>query len=94
YNIFMRFEWDNNKAAKNLSKHGVSFSEAQSVFDDPLYIDFYDPDHSDREERYVIVGESKQGRLLIISYTERVNSIRIISAREVTKSERQMYEEG
>ena len=95
----MRFEWDNNKASKNLSKHGVSFSEAQSVFDDPLYIDFYDPDHSDREERYLeerylIVGESKQGRLLIISYTERVNSIRIISAREVTKSERQMYEEG
>jgi len=90
----MRFEWDNNKASKNLSKHGVSFSEAQSVFDDPLYIDFYDPDHSDREERYVIVGESHQGRLLIISYTERVNSIRIISAREVTKSERQMYEEG
>ncbi|MFN6288949.1 MAG: BrnT family toxin [Pseudanabaena sp.] len=90
----MRFEWDNNKASKNLSKHGVSFLEAQSVFDDPLYIDFYDPDHSDREERYVIVGESKQGRLLIISYTERVNSIRIISAREVTKSERQMYEEG
>ncbi len=90
----MRFEWDNNKAAKNLLKHGVSFPEAQSVFDDPLYIDFYDPDHSDREERYVIVGESNQGRLLIISYTERVNSIRIISAREVTKSERQMYEES
>jgi len=90
----MRFEWDKNKASKNLSKHGVSFSEAQSVFEDPLYIDFYDPDHSDREERYVIVCESKQGRLLIISYTERVNSIRIISAREVTKSERQMYEEG
>ena len=55
----MRFEWDNNKASKNLSKHGVSFSEAQSVFDDPLHIDFYDPDHSDREERYLIVGESK-----------------------------------
>lgn len=90
----MQFEWDENKAQKNLSKHKVSFDEAKTIFDDPLYIDFYDPDHSDNEERYLIVGESKQGRLLIVSYTERGNSIRLISARQVTSAEREAYEEG
>jgi uncharacterized protein len=89
----MKFDWDENKAASNLSKHGVSFDEAKTVFDDPLYVDFYDPDHSEDEERYLIIGESKQGRLLIISYTERGESIRIISARTVTRSEREAYEE-
>ena len=90
----MRFEWDENKAASNLSKHGVSFEEAKTVFDDPLYVDFYDPDHSDEEQRYIIVGESNRGRLLIVSYTERGDSIRLISARVVTRSEREVYEEG
>ncbi len=90
----MKFEWDQNKAAKNFSKHGVSFKEAQTVFDDPLYVDFYDPHHSDDEERYLIVGQSNQGRLLIVSYTERKDSIRIISTREVTRAEREAYEEG
>jgi uncharacterized protein len=90
----MKFEWNDNKAVRNLAKHGVSFDEAKTVFDDPLYIDFYDPDHSDDEERYLIVGESDRGRLLIISYSERKSSIRIISARQVTRSEREAYEEG
>ena len=90
----MRFEWDKNKAAKNLSKHGVSFEEAKTVFDDPLYVDFYDPDHSEKEERYLIVGESNRRRLLIVSYTEKEKAIRLISAREVTRSEREAYEEG
>ena len=90
----MKFDWDENKAASNLSKHGVSFEEAKTVFDDPLYVDLYDPDHSDDEERYLIVGESNQGRLLITSYTERRESICIISAREVTLTERVVYEEG
>lgn len=90
----MQFEWDDNKAASNLSKHEVSFEEAKTVFDDPLYVDFYDPDHSEDEERYLIVGESNRGRLLIVSYTERKNSIRLISAREVTRTEREAYEEG
>ncbi|MBD2022331.1 BrnT family toxin [Leptolyngbya sp. FACHB-36] len=89
----MKFEWDENKAARNLSKHGVSFEEAKTVFDDPLYVDFYDPDHSHEEERYLIVGKSNRGRLLILSYTERENSIRLISAREVTRVEREAYEE-
>ncbi|BAY23276.1 hypothetical protein NIES2100_30400 [Calothrix sp. NIES-2100] len=90
----MQFEWNENKAVSNLSKHGVSFEEAKTVFDDPFYVDFYDPDHSEDEERYLIVGESNRGRLLIVSYTERRNSIRLISAREVTRSEREAYEEG
>lgn len=90
----MEFEWDDTKAVRNLSKHRVSFDEAKTVFDDPLYVDFYDPDHSDDEERYLIVGESNRARLLIVSYTERRGSIRIISAREVTRSEREAYEEG
>ena len=90
----MIFDWDKNKAKKNLSKHQVSFDEAKTVFNDPLYIDFYDPDHSEDEERYLIVGKSSQENLLIVSYTERENSIRIISARKVTKAERKVYEEG
>jgi uncharacterized protein len=90
----MNFEWDENKAAANLSKHGVSFEEAKTVFDDRLYVDFYDPDHSDREDRYIIVGESRRGRLLIVSYAETGDAIRLISAREVTRKEREIYEEG
>lgn len=90
----MRFEWNNEKAASNLAKHRVSFEEAKTVFDDPLYIDFYDPDHSEDEERYLIVGQSNRERLLIVSYTERKDSIRLISAREVTRTEREAYEEG
>jgi hypothetical protein len=90
----MQFEWNKNKAVKNLSKHRVSFAEAKTVFDDPLYVDFYDPEHSESEERYLIVGESDRGRLLIVSYTERGDVIRLISAREVTQNEREAYEEG
>ena len=90
----MKFEWDGNKAEANLSKHGISFDEAKTVFDDPLYVDFYDPDYSDEENRYIIIGESQQRRLLIVSYTERDHKIRLISAREVTKKEKEDYEEG
>lgn len=90
----MQFEWDDNKAKANLAKHGVSFSEAQTIFDDPLFVDFYDPDHSANEERYIIIGQSEQHRLLLVSYTERRNKIRLISAREATRLERDAYEEG
>ena len=89
----MEYEWDNNKAVANLAKHGVSFEEAKSVFDDPLYVDFYDPDHSYREHRFILLGESIQGKLLFVSYVERDNVIRIISAREATQSERKSYEQ-
>lgn len=90
----MKFEWDENKATKSFTKHGVTFSEAKTVFDDPLYVDFYDPHHSGDEDRYLIVGKSNRGRLLIVSYTERKNAVRIISTREVTRAEREAYEEG
>ena len=90
----MRFDWDENKTVSNRSKHGVSFEEAKTVFDDPLYVDFYDPNHSEEEDRYLIVGESSQRRLLIASYTERGNLIRLISAREVTRTEMKVYEAG
>ena len=88
-----QFEWNENKAEHNLARHGVSFDEAKTVFDDPLYVDFYDPDHSDEEHRYIIMGQSRQGRLLIVSYTEREDVIRLISARQVTRRERAAYEE-
>ncbi len=90
----MEFEWDESKAAVNLSKHGVAFEEAKTVFNDPLYIDFYDPDHSYDEDRYLIIGESRQRRLLLVSYTERGNVIRLISVREATRTEQNVYEEG
>ena len=90
----MEFEWNEAKAASNFVKHGVSLEEAKTVFADPLYVDFYDPDHSEEEDRYIIIGESQQGRLLLVAYTERGKGIRIISARTVTQRERRTYEEG
>ena len=90
----MAFEWDKSKAADNLEKHGISFEEAQTVFDDPLLVDFYDPDHSFDEHRFIIIGISVSGRLLLISYTERSDNIRLISARETTPAERKDYEQG
>lgn len=90
----MDFEWDEEKAAANIDKHGVTFEEARSVFNDPLLIDFYDPDHSIDERRYLIIGESVGRRVLIVSYTERDSAIRLISAREATPAERRAYEEG
>ncbi len=90
----MGFEWDEEKATANLKKHGVSFEEASTVFDDPLYVDFYDPDHSYDEHCYIIIGESRQRRLLMVSYTERGDVMCLISSREVTAAERKAYEEG
>jgi uncharacterized DUF497 family protein len=87
-------EWDEAKAAANFEKHGVSFADAATVFGDPLYVDFYDPDHSTDQNRYHMIGASKEGRILIVSYTERNGVVRLISAREVTPTERKAYEEG
>ena len=90
----MRFEWDSAKAAKNLRKHRVSFEEASSVFYDPLAVTGADPDHSEDEERLITFGISPAGQLLVVSHTERGETIRIISARIATQSERRIYEEG
>jgi uncharacterized DUF497 family protein len=90
----MRFEWEENKAAANLLKHGVSFEEAATVFGDPLSDTFDDPDHSTEERRFVIIGMSERGRMLIVAHTDDGDTIRIISAREPTRGEREFYEES
>ena len=89
----MHFEWDSDKAVDNLKKHGVSFPEAATAFDDPLSTTFPDPDHSEDEERYLTVGISTQQRLLVIGHTENNDTIRIISARQATSHERRWYED-
>jgi uncharacterized DUF497 family protein len=89
----VKFEWDQNKALSNLSKHSVSFEEAKTVFDDPLYLDFFDPDHSHGKYRFIIIGMSSGNRLLLVSYTEYDERVRLISAREATRRERKDYED-
>ena len=89
----MEFEWDKTKAARNLVKHGVDFSEAASIFGDALSRTFADPDHSDDEERSITIGVSNRGRILIVAHTDREARTRIISAREATRRERKTYEE-
>jgi hypothetical protein len=91
----VRFEWNKDKAAANLEKHGVSFDEASTVFDDPLAYIFDDEDHSAEEHREIIIGHSSQDRLLLTCFVERLEDvIRIFSARLATKKERQTYEEN
>jgi len=90
----LQFEWDSAKAAENLSKHGVSFEEAATIFRDALSATGPDPDHSVGEERFVTFGVSTSGRLLIVGHTEHGDIIRIITARLATSGERKIYEEG
>lgn len=90
----MELEWDPWKAEHNLRKHGVSFTEAATVLADPLSETAHDPAHSEDEDRYLTVGRSLERRLLIVAHTERGNHVRIISARELTRAERKVYEEG
>ncbi len=90
----MEFEWHPDKAALNLEKHSVSFQEAASVFNDPLSVTFPDPDHSIGESRYIIIGSSRFGQLLVVSHTNRREKVRIITARKATRQERRFYEEG
>jgi uncharacterized DUF497 family protein len=89
----MELEWDDDKATGNLTKHGISFQEAATVFGDPLAITYFDPDHSDDEDRYVTFGHSTSERLLIVSHTDRKDKTRIISARQATRREKKQYEE-
>ncbi len=89
----MEFEWDADKAKGNLKKHRVSFDEAKTVFADPFAITIGDPKHSIKEHRFIDTGMSADGKVLVVSYTERERKIRIISSRKATKSERKIYEE-
>jgi len=90
----LNFEWDEEKAKTNLKKHEVSFEEATTVFLDPFSITMPDPDHSEDEERYLDLGISYKGRVLVVIYTERSSNIRIISCRKAAFSERKLYEKG
>ena len=89
----IKFEWDSAKATANFGKHGVSFEEAQSVFYDEFAVQFFDEDHSTAEERFLLLGMSTQGRLLLVCHCEREagDVIRIISARKATKTESTFY---
>ena len=90
----MEFEWDDAKAEANERKHGVAFSEAMTIFGDRLSVTGYDPRHADEEDRSLTMGTSLDGRLLVVSHTDRGDSIRIISARLATRRERKDYEDG
>ena len=90
----LNFEWDEEKAKANLKKHRVSFDEATTVFIDPFSMTISDPNHSVNEQRYIDLGSSDKGRVLVVVYTERGSHIRIICCRKATSSERQLYEQG
>jgi uncharacterized DUF497 family protein len=89
----LEFEWDEKKAEENLEKHAIGFDEAKTVFNDSLSITIYDPDHSINEHRYIDIGLSSKDRLIVVSYSERGQKIRIISCRKATKKEQRAYEE-
>lgn len=89
----MHFEWDPEKARANVAKHGVSFEEAMGAFLDPLSVTILDPDHSEGENRFVLIGQSSTGRLLVVVHTDRGDAIRLINARRATRRERRTYEQ-
>ena len=85
------FEWDEMKANRNVTKHGVTFEEAKTIFNDPFSLTIADPDHSHDEERWLDIGLSAEGRLLVVWYTEDSEVIRIIGSRKARKSEEEVY---
>ena len=89
----MVYEWDSSKAAANLKKHRVAFTEAATVFLDPLALTYEDPDHSEGEQRYITLGESTRGRVILVAHLDRGDRIRIISARRATRKEAHEYGE-
>ena len=96
YNVRMRFEWDPAKAATNLRKHEVSFEQARTVFFDEFAVQFFDEDHSDHEERLIMLGMSSEARLLVVCHCEFLDGelVRIISARKATRNEAAFYKGG
>lgn len=91
-NEFLEFEWDSNKALRNVHKHNVTFREAIMVFNDIRAITFYDDAHSHQEQRFATIGISDLGRVLVVSHTSVGENIRLISARKATPHERKIYE--
>jgi len=90
----MRFEWDPEKARRNLAKHGVSFDEASSAFADPLSLTIDDPGHSQGEHRLLLLGETYSGKLVVVAHLADDETVRIISARLAERHERRTYEDG
>jgi uncharacterized DUF497 family protein len=90
----LSFEWDEDKAKANLTKHRVGFDEAVTVFTDPSSITIHDHDHSADEQRFIDIGSSEKNRVLVVVYIERGSNIRLVSCRKATPSERKLYEEG
>lgn len=90
----MAFEWDPSKATQNVLKHQVTFEEAATIFDDPLYIMLLDEEHTVAEDRYLSIGMSHLGRVLLVAHADRDDHIRIISARKATKNEQRFYTTG
>jgi hypothetical protein len=91
--VALTFEWDSRKARSNLSKHGISFEEASTIFGDSFSLTVPDPDHSITERRYITVGRAFSGNLLVVVHTDRGNNIRIINARRASRRERRVYEQ-
>jgi uncharacterized DUF497 family protein len=91
--VALTFEWDSRKARSNLSKHGISFEEASTIFGDFLSLTVPDPDHSITERRYITMGRAFNGKLLVVDHTDRSDNIRIISARRASRRERRFYEQ-
>ena len=90
----LTFTWDKKKAAANLRKHGVAFEEAATAFGDMLSLTTFDPGHSIDQDRFILLGASNRGKLLVVAHTEQSDTIRIISARLATRGERVIYEES
>jgi uncharacterized protein len=88
----LTFEWDETKAKWNFRKHGVSFEEAKTIFNDPFAITINDPGHSDSEDHFLDIGQSAKTRVLVVWYIERGENIRIIGSRKTTRAERRSYE--
>jgi len=89
----LRFEWDEMKAVANARKHGLSFEEATTIFSDPNTITIFDVEHLDEEDRFIDIGLSASGRILVVVYTERGTRIRVVSCRKATPAERRQYEQ-
>ena len=90
----LKFEWDRRKAVSNGRKHGVSFEDAATAFGDPLSVTIHDPKHSDDEDRFLLLGETQDKKLVVVAHTDRKDTIRLINARPATRQEREDYEKS
>jgi len=90
----LKFEWDRRKAVLNIKKHGVSFEDAATAFGDPLSVTIHDPKHSDDEDRFLLLGETQDKKLVVVAHTDRKDTIRLINARPASRQEREDYEKS